>query len=278
MKVLTAAIVLVAAALAQTRDAERFEVVSIRVAAPRDMYVGNMKGGPGTSDPARFTWEYAPLRSILLRAYGVQPFQLVGSGLEDQRFDITAKVPEGSSPDGLNAMLRNLLIDRFRLKFHHENRKMAVYELTVAKNGPKLKEADSSIPTPGGDGKPVAQPPDIDGFPGILPGMHAAAARYRNGVMRLSFGRYGIGDLAGQLSVEVERMVIDKTGLTGAYDFHLEYSREGLTPMGGPPTVQDPAPSLFTAVQEQLGLKLEPATEPVDVLVIDSVDKTPTEN
>jgi uncharacterized protein (TIGR03435 family) len=278
MRVLIAAIVLVAAALAQTKDAEKFEVVSIRVAAPRNMYVGNMKGGPGSSDPTRFTWEYAPLRSIVMRAYGVPPFQLVGSGLEDQRFDIAAKVPAGSTPDGLNAMLRNLLIDRFGLKFHHENREMAVYELRLAKNGPKLKETDLSIATPDGNGKPIARPPDIDGFPSILPGTHAADARYRNGVMRLSFGRYGIGDLAGQLSVELERMVIDKTGLKGAYDFRLEYSREGLTPMGGPPTVQDPAPSLFAAVQEQLGLKLESAKEPVDVLVVDSIDKTPTEN
>lgn len=73
-------------------------------------------------------------------------------------------------------------------------------------------------------------------------------------------------------------MIVDKTGLRGTYDIQLEYSREGLRPLGPPPPVQDPAPSLFTAVQEQLGLKLEPAKEPVDVLVIDSINKMPTDN
>jgi uncharacterized protein (TIGR03435 family) len=255
MKALLIAVSLAVVANAQTAGEQRFEVVSIRVAAPRnpDPYVGPRTGGPGTSDPGRFTWEYAPPLSILVNAFGLGAFQIVGSGLEEERYDITAKVPAGTTADGLNVMLQNLLIDRLGLKFHHESRVMAVYELTVAKNGPKLKESDGSVAESG--------------------------ARYTNGVMRLTLARSTIGWLAGQLGVELERNVIDKTGLKGAYDFQLEYSHEGLRPFpGAPASVPGNAPSLFTAVQEQLGLKLEAAKEPVDVLVIDQINKTPTDN
>jgi uncharacterized protein (TIGR03435 family) len=256
-----ASLFFIAVAPAQVNLTQRFEVVSVRTAAPRNIYIGEMKGGPGTADPGRFTWEYAPLRTILMKAYGLQTFQLIGPGLEDGRFDIAANVPEGTTPDGLNVMLQNLLIDRFGLKFHHESREMAVYELKVARNGPKLKT-----------------PPDTDGFPHTPPGTNAANANYRNGVIRLAFGRSRITELAGQLGIEVERMVIDNTALTGVYDLHLEYSRDGLRPLGPPPAVQDPAPNLFTAVQEQLGLKLEPAKEPVDVLVVDNINKVAAAN
>ncbi len=247
MKALIAGICLIPAAYGQ-----KFEVASVRVAAPRNMYVGARKGGPGTADPERFTWEYAPFLSILIEAFGVQPSQIEGSGLEDQRYDITAKVPEGTTKDGLDVMLQNLLIDRFGLKFHHQSRVMAVYELTVAKSGSKLKESDGSSTETSG--------------------------RYINGVIKLTLGRSTVRDLAGQLGTEVERVIVDKTGLKGVYDFRLEYSREGLRPLGPAPAVQDPAPSLFTAVQEQLGLKLEPAKEPVDVMMVDSINKIPADN
>ena len=255
MKALIVGIWLIASANAQTAGEQRFEVTTIRVAAPRvpDPYVGPMTGGPGSLDPGRFTWEYAPPLSILVKAFGLGAFQIVGSGLEDERFDITAKVPPGTTADGLNVMLQNLLIDWLGLKFHHESRVMAVYELTVAKSGPKLKESDGSIAGSG--------------------------ARYTDGVMRLTLARSTVGWLAAQLGVEVERNVIDKTGLKGVYDFRLEYSHEGLRPLpGAPASIPGNAPSLFTAVQEQLGLKLEAAKEPIDVLVVDQINKTPTDN
>lgn len=251
MKVLAIGVCVAAAVFAQTTAPQRFDAATVRVAAPRNMYVGARKGGPGTADPGRFTWEYAPFLSILIEAFGVQPSQIEGSGLEDQRYDITAKVPEGTTKAGLDVMLQNLLIDRFGLKFHHESRVMAVYDLTVAKNGPKLKEPDGSTETSG---------------------------RYINGVIKLTLGGSTIRDLAGQLGTELERVIVDETDLKGVYDIRLEYSREGLRPLGPPPPVQDPAPSLFTAVQEQLGLKLEAAKDPVDVIVVDSINKTPTDN
>ena len=253
MKALVAGICLLGLAGAQSTDTQRFEVASIRVAASQNGYAGPMTGGPGTSDPGRFTWPSASPLSILVKAFGVGAFQVVGSGLEDEAFDITAKVPAGATPDGLNAMLQNMLIDRLDLKFHHESRVMAVYELTMAKNGPKFKESDGSIA--------------------------ASGARYTNGVMRLTLARSPVGGLAGQLGAELERNVIDKTGLKGVYDFQLEYSHEGLRPMpGAPASIPGNAPSLFTAVQEQLGLKLDPAKEPIDVMVIDQISKTPSDN
>ena len=146
------------------------------------------------------------------------------------------------SPDDQNRMLRTLLADRFHLKAHMEKREMPAYDLVVAKGGPKLREAmagkDANANLVGGPGG------KIEGV-----GTHLTS-------------------LPSLLNREVGRPVVDKTGLTGKYDFTLEY-----VPAAKAATDETGGPSIFTAVEEQLGLKLEPAKEPMDVLVIDSIEQ-----
>jgi uncharacterized protein (TIGR03435 family) len=156
-------------------------------------------------------------------------------------------------------MFREILVERFGLKVHHETRTLPVYALVVAKGGPKMTAS-----------KP--QPNDPDGMPG------------NPGVLNTSLGRETgrgalIEFLAEDLSDALGRKVVDKTGLTGRYDFTLTWAPDDdAAAMGSSASSGAPqGPSLFTAVQEQLGLKLEPVKAPVDVVVIDHLEK-PSEN
>lgn len=193
----------------------------------------------------------ATLKNVIAYAYGVREFLISGgpAWLETERFDIEGRV--GSSP--LEAVrskdeqrerierVRNLLADRFRLVFHRETRERPVYALVTAKGGPKFHD---SAETKG----------RIRMYRGTITGQAV-----------------GIGLLALNLSNALERPVIDKTGLAGKYDFELKWA-----PEAAPPPEADP-PSLFTALSEQLGLRLESQKAAVEVFVIDAVEK-PTEN
>src|SRR5207249_420833 len=220
------------------------------------------------------------------------------------------------SQDQMQLMLQSLLEDRFQLKVHSEKREVPTYNLVVAKNGPKMKlSEDQSRPIPQGTPPPPpCTPPSATdataGQRGIPPPFDPRGPTPR-GVTRMSGSPSGgmtmtatavpISTLVNMLQGWAGRPIIDKTDLKGLFDFKLQFSPEGLPnlptpfgpipgpgpgPGGGPagnagPTAppalaSDPAPSLFTAIQE-LGLKLESTKGPVEVLVIDSVQK-PTEN
>jgi len=238
--------------------------------------------------------------------------QVIGgpSWMESDRFDVLAKTDcsGGSfSRDRLQLMVQSLLEDRFHLKAHKETRELPTYNLVVAKDGPKLKKsADQTAPTPvfpppvpcePASANPIPPPP----FPGgrgdpFGPG----APPPPRGALMMSTGRNGttmratatpLTTLVGLLSNQLGRTVVDKTGLAGLYDFELTFNPEGLSspfgrglppppdgaPPGGPvPSAPDSVASLFTAIQD-LGLKLEPGKGPLEVFVIDSVEK-PTEN
>lgn len=234
----------------------------------------------------RYTATNVPLRMLLQQSYNLQPFQIVGgpSWITSDRFDIVAKAPDGFTPDQLRPMMRALLVDRFKLKAHIETREMPTYELVVAradgKLGPNLKPAKTDCKAlfaqrRGGPPPPPPQPgqPIECGFM-IGPG-------------NMNAGGMAMTELARSLGPLVNRIVTDKTGLKGEYDFQVSYTPEGrggaLGIPGGPPLgVDAPAgdpnsPSLFTALQEQLGLKLDSQKGPVEVLVIDSVEQ-PTED
>jgi uncharacterized protein (TIGR03435 family) len=157
--------------------------------------------------------------------------------------------------------VQHALEDRFKLKTHIETKTLPVYELVLAKGGSKLKEADPNAPLPDGVPAPPAGAP-------------------RGGMMRFQQGKLeGLGiavsGMTGFLARTVERTVIDKTGLTGKYDFTLTWTPDTGQATGA--SSDSNAPDLFTAIQEQLGLKLVASRGPVDTLVIDSVEK-PTEN
>src|SRR5262249_55494855 len=145
----------------------------------------------------------------------------------DLRFDIIAKVPEGATKEQVRTMLQNLLVDRFRLALHHETKELPLYELTLAKNGPKMKASvenpNAAQPGPG-DRAPGPPPIGKDGFPQIPAGRKGQFVMMRPGGMRVVANVQTMSDLASILGNNLGNPVIDKTGLSGTYDFVLEYA------------------------------------------------------
>ncbi len=267
-------LVLIFAAWAQSAaDSLTFEVASIKLSAKQGM-VTRMTGGPGTSDPGLFAATNAELSSLLMRAYGIQYDQLKGpSWMDETEFDVVAKVPPGTTAEQLRKMLQNLLAERFRMRVHCETRVVRVYELTVAKNGPKLRPAANSSGTE--DFVPSPSRVDRDNFPTLPPGRPNGACGNLPDASYCTFRMVTMGMLAQRLSLPtfVGSPVVDKTGLAGPYDFTLYFRR-----MDGPPSPDVEAPDIEQAVEQQLGLKLAPSKGSMDVLVIDNAEKAPTEN
>jgi uncharacterized protein (TIGR03435 family) len=215
---------------------------------------------------------------LIRNAYRVQDFQIIGgpSWMASDRWDIQAKAEENVSPNEVNEMMQTLLAERFQLKFHKETRELPVYELLVAKDGPKLKETGTDSTT---------SPQATIQVPG---GGNAAVGRgtmVTIGGGQISGSAMSMTQLIQVLANNLGRTVIDKTGLTGSYDIKLEWRPDpgqgpafpGAPPGGGgagsPPPLDPSLPSIFTAIQEQLGLKIESAKGPVEVLVIDGAEK-----
>jgi uncharacterized protein (TIGR03435 family) len=254
-----------------------FEVASIRP---------NKDGGPGLSinraPGGNFRTVNTAPSALLTFAYVIQSYQLVGlpEWARNERFDITAKLGSDPAPvtppapDHMMLAMRTLLADRFKLKIHKETREMDIYALVMdrpgGKPGPMLKAStDECAARPGGPRpEPGAQqqgpPRRADGSP-IFCGFQQAP-----GVMR--FNGFALSMFAQGISGRVGRQVVDRTGLTGEWSFELKYS---LPPApGAEPAPPDPnAPDLFTAVREQLGLKFEATKGPVEVWVVDSIDR-----
>jgi uncharacterized protein (TIGR03435 family) len=265
-------------------------------------------GGPGSNDPGRIHYPGMNLKTLLMNAYDVKSFQVLGPALLDsERFDIDATMAPGTTKEQFRVMLQNLLAERFKLTFHRETKELPMYSLVVGKNGPKMKESVvAAAPKTEGDTAPSPAPlpsqPKIgaDGFP-ELPQLAGRAGIFNimmNGRARIIAQQQTIQDLAGRLSGMLSRPVTDNTALSGKYDFTLTYSPEGATgPMGPLPPPPPPpagggadgAPAgavpeaeplldIFGAVQAQLGLKLEAKKGPVELIVVDHAEKTPTEN
>jgi len=307
------AALLAAGASAQSEAVPEFEVASIKPAPPptANMIRVQMHGGPGSDDPGRLDWQNVSLRNMLTNAFNLKEYQLQGPDwLNTERFDVSAKIPANTTREQFRLMLQKLLADRFKMTFHHETKEHAAYALTVAKGGPKLKESDPNdtsgfapmaMPGRGGDiqmraaAPPPPPPPGAarggggPGPGGPLPG--------RGGMMRMMPGHFEakkttVDGLVNMLSNLTGKPVVDETGLKGIYDFTLDYSpesAEGPTMMAPPPAgggeVRMPSASepgsgatIYSAVQQQLGLKLEPKKLPLDHVVIDRMEKIPTEN
>jgi uncharacterized protein (TIGR03435 family) len=238
------------AAIVYAQTPLTFDVASVKAAAPGGRG-GIVRQMPGNQ---RYLATNVPLRLIMTVAYSVTDRQISGgpSWVGTDPFDIDAKAAKPASSDDLHAMLAHLLEERFQLKLRHEKKEMPVYELVVDKGGAKLPEHDAAD---------LDHPP-MAGAPGGLAGTNVTMNYF-----------------AFVLSRNLDRTVIDKTGLTAHYDVKLEFTREGLVKEGGggaPPTVAE-GPTIFTALREQLGLKLVPAKGPVDFLVIEHAEK-PAEN
>jgi len=228
------------------------------------------------------------LRELIAFAYRIQGFQLEGGPdwTASDRFDILGKpdreVPgTGAFFDGqepLRMMLRTLLADRFKLVMHKETKELPIFELVLARQdgklGPQLRAPAVDCAARAAAARAGAPPPASSGPPG--PGSCGITMN----PTRVAGGGVPLAMLASLLEGPAQRLVIDRTGLTGNWDLEVKYTpeRSQLSPGVDLPSSVDPnAPSLFTAIQEQLGLKLRPARGPVEVLVIDSVEQ-PTPN
>ena len=252
-----------------------YDVVSVKLNKSESGMVRIMSKADG------YSASNVSLMMLVQGAYGSREDLISGapSWANSARFDIDAKVAGSDvdalkklSPEQRRLMLPPLLADRFKLKVHTETKQLPVYELVVAKGGSKLKEA-----TPGDT--------YANGFKG--PDGVGRAGPMRMGPGQLSGQGLPVTSLANMLSQELHHTVIDKTGLTGKYDFELNWTPDqGSDPMfKGPDSGQHSSdaapdssgPSIFTAVQEQLGLKLQSAKGPVETLVIDHVEM-PSEN
>jgi uncharacterized protein (TIGR03435 family) len=218
------------------------------------------------------------LFTIMRSAWAIQPNQIVGGPdwvrSDGERFDITAKAPDGTPPPQMRLMLQALLADRFTLKIHRETRDLPIYALVLArpdgKLGPQITPASfdcKALVAAINRGERVTMPP---------PNGEKLPCIAKSATGRILAGGTAFADFASILSNFVGgRPVVDRTGLSGDYEFDLTWTPE-VTPSASLQSFIrfDPnGPSLFTAVQEQLGLKLESTTGPVEVLVIDSADR-----
>jgi uncharacterized protein (TIGR03435 family) len=281
---------LAASCIAQAQQSAKleFEVASIRASplpAEGARVAMGCRGGPATKDPSLFVCENINLTSLLGMAYDV-PYYATSEPdwLLMTRFDVRVVVPEGATKDQFAIMLQNLLAERFKLAVHHETREIQRYELTVAKGGPKFKEsappaAKDDSKTGAGPGGPPGR--DQNGYPILRGGTRMAIMGDK---ARLHWSQMTMELLAGQLSNQLRGPVADTTGLAGKYDIDLYWVATSDLRAGAPGA--DPAglagdpggPTLEQALQEQLGLKLESKKGAVDFLMVDHIEKLPTEN
>jgi uncharacterized protein (TIGR03435 family) len=271
--------------------AHDFDSASVKPAGPllpsTDLKV---RGGPGTDDPGRITYPRVSVFTLLTLAYGVDEDQISCPDwhLATQSYYVTATIPPKTSPAQLRVMLQHLLARRFHLALHREKKKAPGYDLVVASGGLKIK------PSPPGDTRV-----EVSGFPTLSPEAPFASrlntadgatvtvrsvnrmtmAQLADGLGRkimISTGAYGpLGDTPG--AMELAPRVADRTGLTGKYDFTLEYGLPTHVAVASDPIIA--APTLFAALENQLGLKLvKSKAVPLVILVVDHWDKVPTEN
>jgi uncharacterized protein (TIGR03435 family) len=239
----TATLLLLTGLLTAYAQSNAFEVASVKP---------NRSGSGATLAPGlrngTLSARNASLKALIRAAYGVSDLQIVGpSWLDADRFDLAGKAPKGVPDDQLMPMLQTLLRDRFHLAVHRETKVMPAFDMVVAKRGLRIAPFDPA--------HPVTPPAGYSG--------------------RLNFGVATMPELAMRLTKDAGRVVLDKTGLQGRYSFMLlNYTPVGAEVNGG---VNAP-PDLITAVEEQLGLKLMPKNEPVELLVVDRADRTPVEN
>ena len=284
-------LVLSAALWGQSAAPLEFEVVSIKPSPPPDFPGGGYRsvgcrGGPGSNDPGLIHCSHMSARSLAPMAFDVT-FTRVSyaesAGGEPPMFEIDAKVPRGATKEDVRGMWQKLLADRFKLAAHRETREVPVYELVVAKGALKAKEwADRPADPNAATWEPGTPPKrDKEGFPRIPPGQ--TIGFYTGGKAWFVAPAGTMHDLAtmleGRLSMNpgAPRPVIDGTGLSGKYDLKFWWSPTADNPK--PNTDEPDGPSMLSALESQLGLKVQPKkSAPVEMLIIDHIEKTPTEN
>ena len=257
---LAAGVAISALAIAQNAAHPEFEVASIK-----PNHSGDGRLGVSIDPGGRFVATNVPVKALIMTAYDLKENQVSGlpAWATSDRFDITAKPESGVAfkNGDERPMLQALLAERFKFSFHKETRELPIYALVVAKSGLKM-EASKGNANIDDDAKPKPAP---------MPGRGRGGIRRMRG--EVSGANVTVDMLVDQLSSIVGRSVIDKTGLTGSYDFALKYTPDS----ADAPSSDSQTPSIFVAVQEQLGLKLEAQKGPVDLYIVDRVEK-PSEN
>ena len=285
-----------------------FEVASIKSVLPEQFQdavrSGQRQPRSGiTTDQNRVTITYQSLSDILAFAYGVVPVQIVGPDyLKTGRFDILAKMPAGAKEEQAPQMLQALLAERFGLVAHREKREAQIYALVIGKGGlkkmkpatqaemsPEPMEGDQSQSTP--FGKMIIRPVDGGkGMVGFMPGLGTLkVTQAAGGGPHIEFSNLTTARLAQLLMSDPgqDRVVVDKTGLKGSYeasfDISLDQGLQAQSPGGGATgggsgVASTPQANPMFGAVEQLGLKLEPQKDSVEMVVIDHIEKTPTEN
>ncbi|HEY1220838.1 MAG TPA: TIGR03435 family protein [Bryobacteraceae bacterium] len=246
-------------------------------------------GGPGTASPGIWRCSNVPLAFLIIQAYGFEAYQFQPSSSCCQAdFDIAARVPERTTREQFRQMLQNLLAERLKLKFHYEQKGMAIFELTVGKKGLKMKEsAPEAVSVPEEPGAIPEFSIDHDGCPVFAAGRGGRTeGRACN---RWTGFSLSVQEIAKMLSFNLGRKVVDGTGLKGKYDVDMKWyidvawQVERLAPdqreqIGELPADLPHGPSLMRAVRDQLGLELISKTGPGDIVVVDHFEKVPAEN
>jgi uncharacterized protein (TIGR03435 family) len=284
--VLVAAAVFAAATSSLLAQSPEPATVSFEAASVRQNVSGESNVSVGPQPGGRFRAVNTPVGLLITIAYQLQPFQVQGAPAwtRSQRFDVVAKLegdppprpPDNAEPDQFALALRTLLADRFKLAVHWETQDLQIYTLTLAradgKLGPNIRPAAVDCAAAAVERAAAAK----EGRTFNPNTTDRVSCGMRNSRGRIMFGGNSMSFFANGLANEVARPVVDRTGLAGNWDFELTYARD----RDRRPDVTDTAPaqadpdgvSLFTALQEQLGLKLESTKGPVRVLVIDRIE------
>jgi uncharacterized protein (TIGR03435 family) len=243
-----------------------FEVAAIKPSPPissHGVFFGMV------DDPDQFHGSYVTLLDLMTTAYGVEHARISGgpSWILSDRFDVIATLPRGTPRGQIPLLLQTLLSERFKLSVRRESRMTRIYALVPAKGGQKLKRSQpEDSPSPGRNPTPISSAPLMMGAHGAI-GICCGKAKLN----RVSMERFAV-----LLSAETDRPVRDETGVQGVYDVSLDWTPDVAAAQPGRDTVEAPSPtgpSIYTAVQEQLGLRLEPRNVPLEYLVIEHVEK-----
>jgi uncharacterized protein (TIGR03435 family) len=250
---------------AQNQVSPHFEVASVK----RDIEASGLQkfsGGPGSNDPERVAIEHVPMRDLIVEAYGVESYQISGPAwIATERYTVTAKLAKGTTPSQFRQMMANLLAERFGLVYHRVPKEFAGYEITMARDR-TLRLAPTSAKA---DGEAIFRGEPV-----------------RNGLVHYTFTQTSMEVLANRLSIMIPRrgpgriipLVKDGTALSGKFDFQLDIEEPTTFSRDGGSDDEDNYRSIADALNRQLGLKLNRVKIEMDELVVDHLDRAPTEN